>query len=52
LIKTHGVARVAAFFRACGGAGAPKDDAFRATFGESLDEAGAAWAEGRDAPLR
>ena len=52
LIKTHGVARVAAFFRACGGAGAPKDDAFRATFGESLDEAGAAWAEGRDTPLR
>jgi hypothetical protein len=47
LIKTHGVSRVAAFFRACGRAGAPKDDAFRATFGESLDEAGAAWAEGR-----
>jgi hypothetical protein len=47
LIKTHGVSRVAAFFRASGASGAPRDDAFRATFGVGLDEAGAAWAEGR-----
>jgi hypothetical protein len=47
LIKTYGVSRVAAYFRACGNAGAPRDDAFRATFGQGLDQAGAAWAEGR-----
>ena len=47
LIKTHGVARVAAFFRASGSSGAPRDEVFRATFGAGLDEAGAAWAEGR-----
>ena len=47
LIKTHGVARVAAFFRASGGSGVPRDEVFRATFGAGLDEAGAAWAEGR-----
>ena len=47
LIRAHGVSSVAAFFRASGQAGAPRDDAFRATFGVSLDQAGAAWAEGR-----
>ena len=47
LIKTYGVSRVAEFFRASGDSGSPGDHAFRATFGESLDQAGAAWAEGR-----
>lgn len=45
LIKTYGVSRVAEFFRASGDSGSPGDYAFRATFGESLDRAGAAWAE-------
>ena len=40
LIKTYGVSRVAAFFRACGGAGAPRDDAFRAHLRPSLDAGG------------
>lgn len=44
LIKTYGVSRVAAFFRACGDSGSPGDAAFRATFGQGLDEAGVAWA--------
>jgi hypothetical protein len=44
LIKTHGVSRVADFFRACGDSGRPRDAAFRATFGVTLDEAGATWA--------
>jgi hypothetical protein len=44
LIKTHGVSRVAAFFRACGDSGVPRQEAFRAAFGVTLDEAGAAWA--------
>lgn len=43
LIKTYGVSRVAEFFRACGRSGVPQDAAFRATFGQGLDEAGAAW---------
>jgi hypothetical protein len=47
LIKSYGVSRVAEFFRASGVSGAPRDDAFRATFGPGLDQAGAAWAEGR-----
>ncbi|HEY8147299.1 MAG TPA: hypothetical protein VIK51_00095 [Vicinamibacteria bacterium] len=47
LIKTYGVSRVAEFFRASGHSGSPRDDAFRATFGESLDQAGTAWNEGR-----
>jgi hypothetical protein len=47
LIKAYGVPRVAAFFRASGTAGEPRDAVFRATFGVGLDEAGAAWAEGR-----
>ena len=47
LIKSYGVSRVAEFFRASGGSGAPRDEAFRATFGQGLDQAGAAWAEGR-----
>jgi hypothetical protein len=46
LIKAHGVARVAEFFRACGDSGAPREAAFRAAFGVTLDEAGAAWAGG------
>ena len=48
LIKAYGVSRVAAFFRASGSAGAPRDEIFRATFGVGLDQAGTAWAEGRD----
>jgi len=47
LIKTYGVSRMADFFRASGGSGSPTDTAFRATFGESLDQAGTAWKEGR-----
>ena len=47
LIKSYGVSRVAEFFRASGRSGAPRDDAFRATFGPGLDQAGVAWAEGR-----
>jgi hypothetical protein len=43
LIKTHGVSRVAEFFRACGNSGAPPAAAFREAFGVGLDEAGAAW---------
>jgi hypothetical protein len=43
LIRTHGLRRVAAFFRACG-PGADHQAAFAATFGSSLDQAGAAWA--------
>jgi hypothetical protein len=49
LIKTHGVSRVAEFFRACGDSGRPREAAFRQAFGVTLDEAGAAWAvPGRD----
>jgi hypothetical protein len=44
LIKSHGMARVAEFFRACAGSASPREAAFRATFGRTLDEAGAAWA--------
>jgi hypothetical protein len=44
LIKTHGVAKVAEFFRACGPSGGNPSAAFARTFGQSLDEAGAAWA--------
>jgi hypothetical protein len=47
LVRAYGVARVATFFRASGYAGRPSAEAFRATFGLSLDEAGAAWASGR-----
>ena len=47
LIKTYGVSRVAEFFRASGNSGSPRDDVFRATFGQSLDQAGTAWKEGR-----
>jgi hypothetical protein len=43
LIKTHGMARVAEFFRACR-PGTTPSAAFARTFGQSLDEAGAAWA--------
>lgn len=42
LIKTHGLGRVAAFFRSCGPAADPQA-AFAATFGSSIDQAGAAW---------
>jgi hypothetical protein len=44
LIKTHGIAKVAEFFRACGPNGGNASAAFARTFGQSLDEAGAAWA--------
>jgi hypothetical protein len=43
LIKTHGIAKVAEFFRACPASGANASAAFARTFGQSLDEAGAAW---------
>jgi hypothetical protein len=42
LIKVHGLPKVSHFFQACqGGRGA--NSAFAAIFGETLDEAGAAW---------
>ena len=44
LIKTHGIGKVADFFRACGPAGTNPTAAFARTFGQSIDEAGAAWA--------
>ena len=44
LIKAHGIAKVAEFFRACGPTGTNAASAFARTFGQSLDEAGAAWA--------
>ena len=44
LIKTHGIAKVAEFFRACGATAGNPSAAFAHTFGQSLDEAGAAWA--------
>jgi hypothetical protein len=44
LIKTHGIAKVAEFFRACGPVETNPAAAFARTFGQSLDEAGAAWA--------
>ena len=44
LIKTHGIAKVAEFFRACGAQGTNPSAAFARTFGQSLDEAGASWA--------
>ena len=44
LIKTHGIAKVAEFFRACGAQGTNPAAAFARTFGQSLDEAGATWA--------
>lgn len=43
LIKTHGIAKVAEFFRACPAKGGNASVAFAKTFGQSLDEAGAAW---------
>ena len=42
LIKAHGAAKVAEFFRACSGGNTA--DAFARTFGQTLDEAGVAWA--------
>jgi hypothetical protein len=41
LIKTHGLEKTSQFFRAC--AGANTADAFRRTFGLSMDEAGSGW---------
>jgi hypothetical protein len=41
LIKAHGIAKVAAFFRAC--SSETVDAAFLATFDQSLDAAGSAW---------
>jgi len=43
LIKTHGIAKVAEFFRACPAPGANTAAVFARTFGQSLDEAGTAW---------
>lgn len=44
LIKTYGLAKVTEFFRACPAKGAANTSAaFARTFGQSLDEAGAAW---------
>jgi hypothetical protein len=43
LIKTHGIARVSEFFKACGAAGKNRQAAFAKTFGQTLDEAGAEW---------
>jgi len=45
LVRTRGITRVAEFFRACR-PGSKMPDAFARTFGQSLDEAGAAWAAG------
>ena len=42
LIKIHGVAKVADFFRACSSK-TPTSQAFAATFGQTMDEAGASW---------
>ena len=47
LIEAHGVARVVDFLRECGRAGADRGAAFQAVFGQSLDEAGAAWRQAR-----
>ena len=44
LIKTHGIAKVVEFFRACNPAGTNTAVAFAHTFGQNIDEAGAAWA--------
>ncbi len=44
LIKTHGIAKVAEYFRACGPTGGNPSVAFARTFGQTLDEAGAVWA--------
>lgn len=44
LIRTHGISSMAEFFRACGPSGRDRDRVFRSIFGETLDEAGAAWA--------
>lgn len=43
LIKAHGLAKVTEFFRACPAKGGNTTTAFAKTFGQSLDEAGAAW---------
>ncbi len=42
LIKAHGAAKVADFFRSCQGKTSPAQ-AFSQTFGQTLDEAGASW---------
>src|SRR5207245_1528758 len=47
LVRTYGVPRVAAFFRASGYSGVPRAAAFQETFGVSLDEAGVSWAARR-----
>ena len=43
LVRTHGLAKIAEFFRACR-PGTDSGAAFARTFGESLDEAGTEWA--------
>lgn len=44
LIKAHGIGKVADFFRACANRTTTREAAFARTFGQSLDEAGTAWA--------
>jgi hypothetical protein len=44
LIQKQGIAKVAEFFRACDGRNT--EQAFARAFGQTLDEAGAAWARG------
>lgn len=43
LLRTHGTAKVAEFFRACGPKGGDRAAAFQSVFGTSLDEAGKTW---------
>jgi len=46
LIRSHGVAKVAAFFRACGSKPETRDLRFQEVFGQSLDDAAKAWTDG------
>jgi hypothetical protein len=46
LIRAHGIASVATFFRACNGSAASREQAFEASFGLTLDQAANAWASG------
>lgn len=50
LVRRHGIARMAAFFRACTPGGMDREAAFRQIFGSSLDAAAVAWAGGQ--PVR
>jgi hypothetical protein len=44
LLRAHGAAKVAEFFRACGPDSGEREAAFARVFGQTLDQAGAAWA--------